>query len=148
MVSQSVLLRGVNDDADTLEALMRAFVEARVKPYYLHHADLAPGTAHLRTTIAEGQALMRELRRRLSGLALPTYVLDIPGARGKVPIGPNYVERERGWLSARRSARRTGSPIATSTMRPAELGQAGAGGLSCPRSPICLVSPSSRSAWC
>jgi lysine 2,3-aminomutase len=91
MVSQSVLLRGVNDDADTLEALMRAFVETRVKPYYLHHGDLAPGTAHLRTTIAEGQALMRELRRRLSGLALPTYVLDIPGAHGKVPIGPAYI---------------------------------------------------------
>ncbi len=91
MVSQSVLLRGVNDDADTLEALMRAFVETRVKPYYLHHGDLAPGTAHLRTTIAEGQALMRELRRRLSGLALPTYVLDTPGAHGKVPIGPAYI---------------------------------------------------------
>ncbi len=91
MVSQSVLLKGVNDDADTLEALMRAFVETRVKPYYLHHGDLAPGTAHLRTTIAEGQALMRELRRRLSGLALPTYVLDIPGAHGKVPIGPAYL---------------------------------------------------------
>ena len=90
MVSQSVLLRGVNDDADTLEALMRAFVEMRVKPYYLHHADLAPGTAHLRTSIAEGQALMRELRRRLSGLALPAYMLDIP-ARGKVPVGPVYI---------------------------------------------------------
>ena len=91
MVSQSVLLRGVNDSADALEALMRAFVEARVKPYYLHHGDLAPGTGHLRVTIAEGQALMEELRRRLSGLALPTYVLDIPGAHGKVPIGPAYV---------------------------------------------------------
>ena len=96
MVSQSVLLRGVNDDADTLEALMRAFVEMRVKPYYLHHADLAPGTAHLRTTISEGQALMRELRRRLSGLALPNYVLDIPGARGKVPIGPAYLRTQDG----------------------------------------------------
>ena len=96
MVSQSVLLRGVNDDADTLEALMRAFVEMRVKPYYLHHADLAPGTAHLRTTISEGQALMRELRRRLSGLALPAYVLDIPGARGKVPIGPAYLRAQDG----------------------------------------------------
>ena len=93
MVSQSVLLKGVNDDADTLEALMRAFVETRVKPYYLHHGDLAPGTAHLRTSIAEGQALMGELRRRLSGLALPTYVLDIPGAHGKVPIGPAYIAR-------------------------------------------------------
>ena len=91
VVSQTVLLKGVNDNADVLEELMRALVEARVKPYYLHHGDLAPGTAHFRTTIAEGQALMRELRRRLSGLALPTYVLDIPGAHGKVPIEPAHV---------------------------------------------------------
>ncbi len=91
LVSQSVLLEGVNDDAETLAALMRAFVEARVKPYYLHHLDLAPGTSHFRTSIAEGQALMRALRGRLSGLAQPTYVLDIPGGHGKVPIGPTYV---------------------------------------------------------
>ena len=93
MVSQTVLLRGVNDDAETLAALMRAFVEARVKPYYLHHGDLAPGTGHFRTTIAEGQALMRALRGRLSGLAQPTYVLDIPGGHGKVPIGPSYLSK-------------------------------------------------------
>jgi lysine 2,3-aminomutase len=93
MVSQTVLLRGVNDDAETLEALMRAFVETRIKPYYLHHADLAPGTAHLRTSVAEGQAVMRTLRGRLSGLAQPAYVLDIPGGHGKSPIGPGYVER-------------------------------------------------------
>ncbi|MBV8664549.1 MAG: lysine-2,3-aminomutase-like protein [Hyphomicrobiales bacterium] len=91
LVSQSVLLRGVNDDVATLEALMRAFIEARIKPYYLHHGDLAPGTGHMRLTIAEGQALMAALRQRLSGLALPTYVLDIPGAHGKVPIGPAHV---------------------------------------------------------
>jgi lysine 2,3-aminomutase len=64
----------------------------RVKPYYLHHGDLAPGTAHFRTSIGEGQALMRALRARLSGLAMPTYVLDIPGAHGKVPVGPQYVD--------------------------------------------------------
>lgn len=92
MVSQSVLLRGVNDDAATLEALMRAFVECRIKPYYLHHADLAPGTSHFRTTIAEGQALMRALRGRVSGLAQPAYVLDIPGGYGKVPVGPGYLD--------------------------------------------------------
>lgn len=86
LVSQSVLLAGVNDDVDTLEALMRALLAARVKPYYLHHGDLAPGTAHFRTTIAKGQELMRALRNRLSGLAMPTYVLDIPGGHGKVPI--------------------------------------------------------------
>jgi len=90
LVSQSVLLKDVNDDADTLEALMRAFVEARVKPYYLHHPDLAPGTAHFRVPIARGQALMRELRQRVSGLAMPTYVLDQPDAHGKTPIGPSY----------------------------------------------------------
>jgi lysine 2,3-aminomutase len=73
---------------------MRAFVEARVKPYYLHHPDLAPGTSHLRPSIAEGQALMRALRARVSGLAMPTYVLDLPGARGKIPIGPAYLEGE------------------------------------------------------
>jgi len=94
LVSQSVLLKGVNDDVETLEALMRAFVEARIKPYYLHHADLAPGTSHLRTTIAEGQALMRALRGRVSGLAMPAYVLDSPGARGKTPIGPSYVRED------------------------------------------------------
>src|SRR4051794_945036 len=92
MVSQSVLLRGVNDDAKTLETLMRAFVECRIKPYYLHHADLAPGTSHFRTTIEEGQALMRALRGRVSGLAQPTYVLDIPGGYGKVSVGPGYLD--------------------------------------------------------
>jgi lysine 2,3-aminomutase len=91
LVSQSVLLRGVNDDADTLAELMRAFVENRVKPYYLHHPDLAPGTGHFRLSIAEGQALVGALRGRLSGLAQPQYVIDIPGGHGKSPIGPHYL---------------------------------------------------------
>jgi len=91
MLSQSVLLRGVNDDAATLENLMRALVECRIKPYYLHHGDLAPGTAHLRTTIPQGQALMRALHGRVSGLCQPAYVLDIPGGHGKSPIGPSYL---------------------------------------------------------
>jgi len=91
MVSQSVLLRGVNDHAAVLEDLMRAFVECRIKPYYLHHGDLAPGTAHLRTTLARGQELMRALRGRVSGLCQPAYVLDIPGGAGKSPVGPNYL---------------------------------------------------------
>jgi lysine 2,3-aminomutase len=95
MVSQSVLLRGVNDSAATLEALMRTFVECRIKPYYLHHGDLAPGTSHLRTTIAEGQALMRLLRGRVSGLCQPDYVLDIPGGHGKAPIGSDYLSHHR-----------------------------------------------------
>jgi len=93
MVSQSVLLRGVNDDAATLEALMRAFVECRIKPYYLHHGDLAPGTAHLRTTLEHGQQLMRSLRGRVSGLCQPEYVLDVPGGHGKMPVGPSYLSQ-------------------------------------------------------
>jgi lysine 2,3-aminomutase len=92
LVSQTVLLRGVNDDAATLDALMRGFVENRIKPYYLHHGDRAQGTAGFRTTIADGQALMRQLRGRLSGLAQPTYVLDLPGGHGKMPVGPVYAQ--------------------------------------------------------
>jgi lysine 2,3-aminomutase len=91
MVSQTVLLAGVNDDAEVLAELMRGFVETRIKPYYLHHGDLAPGTAHFRTPLAKGQALMRALRGRLSGLCQPTYVLDLPGGHGKVPVGPGYL---------------------------------------------------------
>lgn len=94
LIGQSVLLHGVNDDPDTLEQLMRAFVEARVKPYYLHHGDLAPGTGHFRTSIGEGQALMRALRNRASGLCQPAYMLDLPGGHGKVPVGPSYVASE------------------------------------------------------
>ena len=92
LVSQSVLLKGVNDDVETLDALMRAFVENRIKPYYLHHPDLAAGTSHFRVSIARGRALMRDLRARLSGLALPTYVLDIPGGHAKVPLLSDDVE--------------------------------------------------------
>ncbi len=94
MVSQSVLLKGVNDDVATLTQLMRAFLACRVKPYYLHHGDLAPGTSHFRTTIAEGQALMRALRGTISGLAQPTYVAEIPGGVAKVPVGPGYVTED------------------------------------------------------
>ncbi|HEY1472804.1 MAG TPA: lysine-2,3-aminomutase-like protein [Pseudolabrys sp.] len=91
MLGQTVLLAGVNDDAETLAELMRAFVEARIKPYYLHHPDLAPGTGHFRVSLAKGQSLVKALRGRLSGLCQPTYVLDIPGGHGKVPIGPSYL---------------------------------------------------------
>jgi lysine 2,3-aminomutase len=95
MLSQSVLLAGVNDDLPTLEALMRAFVEARIKPYYLHQLDRAPGTERFRVPIARGQALMRALLGRVSGLCRPDYVLDIPGGFGKVPIGPSYLGEMR-----------------------------------------------------
>jgi lysine 2,3-aminomutase len=93
LLGQSVLLAGVNDTPEAMSDLMRALVECRIKPYYLHHGDLAPGTSHLRTEIAAGQELMRALRGRLSGLCQPAYMLDIPGGHGKSPIGPNYLER-------------------------------------------------------
>lgn len=99
LLAQTVLLAGVNDNAETMGQLMRALVECRIKPYYLHHGDLAPGTSHLRTDIDTGQDLMRHLRGRLSGLCQPTYVLDIPGGYGKSPIGPNYVLRDGGRMS-------------------------------------------------
>jgi lysine 2,3-aminomutase len=91
LLGQTVLLKGVNDDADVMTRLLRTLVENRVKPYYLHHGDLARGTGHFRTSIAAGQDLMRSLRGRISGLCQPTYVLDIPGGHGKVPIGPGYL---------------------------------------------------------
>lgn len=98
MLSQTVLLKGVNDDADTLEALMRGLVEARVKPYYLHHLDKAPGTSHFRCSIAEGQALTQALHQRASGLAQPAYVLDIPGGHGKAPLSsPSLREGDDGY---------------------------------------------------
>jgi lysine 2,3-aminomutase len=92
LLAQTVLLAGVNDTPQALGELMRALVECRIKPYYLHHGDLAPGTSHLRTDIATGQDLVRRLRGSFSGLCQPTYVLDIPGGHGKSPIGPNYIE--------------------------------------------------------
>ena len=92
LLSQTVLLKGINDSAATLESLFRTLLRHRVTPYYLHHCDLARGTSHFRTTIAAGQAIMAQLRGRLSGIGLPTYVLDIPGGFGKVPIGPGYVQ--------------------------------------------------------
>jgi lysine 2,3-aminomutase len=93
LLSQSVLLKGVNDDAVTLQALMRALVESRIKPYYLHHMDLAPGTEHFRTGIAEGQKLMRELRAGASGLCQPDYVLDIPKGYAKARLSPCDLEQ-------------------------------------------------------
>jgi lysine 2,3-aminomutase len=91
MLSQTVLLKNLNDNIDVLSALMRCFIKNRIKPFYLHHCDLARGTQHFRTSIAEGQRLMKELRGRFSGMCQPTYVLDIPGGFGKVPIGPVYI---------------------------------------------------------
>jgi len=94
VLGQSVLLRGVNDSEEALETLFRAMLRARVKPYYLHHLDPAPGTARFHVPIQEGRHLLRALRGRVSGLAWPTYVLDIPGGHGKVPVGPDYLAED------------------------------------------------------
>lgn len=96
LLSQTVLLQGVNDRPEILEQLLRSLVRHRIKPYYLHHPDLARGTSHFRGSIASGQQLLRSLWGRVSGLCQPHYVLDIPGGYGKVPIGPCYLEEQPG----------------------------------------------------
>ncbi len=101
MVSQSVLLKGVNDDIGTLTALMRTFVENRIKPYYLHHPDLAPGTSHFRVSVEEGQRLVSQLRGAVSGLCQPAYMLDIPGGHGKAVINRPEFEISNGQLKVR-----------------------------------------------
>ncbi len=104
LLAQSVLLAGVNDDPATLEELMRALLALHVRPYYLHHPDLAPGTGHFRLSIDEGRRIYAELARRVSGLALPKYVLDIPGGFGKIPADGTRLRRDDsgGWRAVDR----------------------------------------------
>ncbi len=94
LLSQSVLLKGINDQAAILEDLFRTLLASRVKPYYLHHPDMALGTSHFRLSIKEGQDIVKQLRGRVTGLAYPTYVLDLPGGFGKMPLTPCYVEQQ------------------------------------------------------
>ncbi len=91
VLSESVLLKGVNDSVNDLEALMRKLVSNRIKPYYLHHPDKARGTRHFRVAIRRGQHIVNDLIRRVSGLCKPYYVLDIPGGHGKVSIEKPYI---------------------------------------------------------
>ncbi len=91
VMNQTVLLRGVNDAPEVLERLFRGLVRARVRPYYLLQADPVRGTGHLRTPLSRGIAIMEALQGRLSGIALPKLIVDSPGGRGKVPVGPDYV---------------------------------------------------------
>jgi lysine 2,3-aminomutase len=94
LLSQSVLLKGVNNSAKQLEKLFRRLVELRVRPYYLHHPDLARGTSHFRVPLQEGRDITAQLRQSLSGIAQPLYVLDVPGGHGKVPAGREFIRRE------------------------------------------------------
>jgi lysine 2,3-aminomutase len=105
VMNHTVLLRGVNDDARTLERLFRGLVRMRVRPYYLLQADPVRGTGHLRTSIATGVSIMETLQGRLSGIALPKYIVDTPHGRGKVPVSPDYVVGHRDGVTTLRTFR-------------------------------------------
>lgn len=91
--NQTVLLKGVNDNADVMRQLMTGLLEIRVKPYYLHQMDLVRGTAHFRTSVECGLEMIKSLRGHISGMAVPHYVIDLPGGKGKVAILPDLIER-------------------------------------------------------
>jgi lysine 2,3-aminomutase len=102
LLSQTVLLKGVNDDAATLDALLRALEALGVEPYYLHHPDLSKGTAHFRLPLRHGRRIYEELARLRRGAPLPRYVLDLPGGFGKIPVeAPHLVQSEDGSWRAR-----------------------------------------------
>ena len=103
LLGQTVLLKGVNDEVSALLALLRVMVQNRITPLYLHHPDLAPGTAHFRMSLSQGQALYAALRGQLSGHAIPTYVLDIPGGFGKVPVNADTVRASQSGTEIRDS---------------------------------------------
>lgn len=105
VMNQTVLLRGVNDSAPALENLFRGLVQNRVRPYYLLQTDPVRGTSHLRTPLARGIELMASLQGRLSGIALPRLIVDSPGGRGKVPVGPDYIVTRDGGLTTLRTFR-------------------------------------------
>ena len=94
VLNQAVLLRGINDHSEILGALFEELVRLRVKPYYLFQGDLAQGTAHLRVPLSRSQAIVKELRRTLSGIAMPQFAVDLPGGGGKVPLCENYLVGE------------------------------------------------------
>lgn len=97
LLNQTVLLRGINDDAETLQTLCRELLYTLgIKPYYLHHCDLTRGLTHFRTTIEEGLDIMQKLRGYMSGPCVPQYVLDLPGGNGKIPLGPSYTVGKEG----------------------------------------------------
>jgi lysine 2,3-aminomutase len=105
VMNHTVLLRGVNDEPDTLERLFRALVRCRVRPYYLLQADPVRGTGHLRTALEVGLRIMAQLQGRLSGIALPKFIVDTPNGRGKVPVGPDYVVAQRDGVTTLRTFR-------------------------------------------
>ncbi|MEY4543824.1 MAG: hypothetical protein RL685_19 [Pseudomonadota bacterium] len=123
VMNHTVLLRGINDDADTLARLFRGLVRVRVRPYYLLQADPVQGTGHLRTPLDTGIALMERLQGRLSGIALPKLIVDTPGGLGKVPVGPDYVVAR----APGRTLLRTHRGVEVEYIDPAGSGPAGSG---------------------
>ena len=102
MGNQSVLLRGVNDDAEVMRTLSHMLLLIRIRPYYIYQCDLAQGTSHFRTSVDAGIEIIEQMRGWTSGLAIPQYVIDAPGGGGKVPINPDYVvRREQGSIVIR-----------------------------------------------
>ena len=92
--SQTVLLKHVNDNPDTIKDLLRGLIKIRVKPYYIFHADYVQGTGHFRTSISEGLNIMKSLYGHISGLCIPQYTIDLPGGGGKIPLTPGYLSEE------------------------------------------------------
>ena len=100
--SQTVLLNGVNDNAETMKTLMHELMKIRVRPYYLYQCDPVVGTNHLRTPVSVGIEIIENLRGHTTGYAVPTLVIDAPGGGGKIPIGPEYmVSRKKGKVTLR-----------------------------------------------
>ncbi len=91
VLNQTVLLRGINDDPDTMERLSRSLIQVKIKPYYLFYCDPTKGVLHFRTPIDKGIEIIEYLRGRVSGIAIPTYAVDLPGGLGKVPLEPDYI---------------------------------------------------------
>ncbi len=89
--SQTVLLAGINDEAETMKRLFQELLRLRVKPYYLYQCDPIPGSAHFRTAVGKGIEIIRALRGHTTGYAVPTFVIDAPGGGGKIPLSPEYV---------------------------------------------------------
>ncbi|MBM3437470.1 MAG: lysine 2,3-aminomutase, partial [Bacteroidetes bacterium] len=93
--SQTVLLRGVNDDVDVFKKLMQGLLKIRVRPYYLYQCDPIPGSAHFRTPIEKGLEIIKGLRGFTSGYAVPHFVIDAPGGGGKIPLLPEYYQGKK-----------------------------------------------------
>ncbi|MDM8516393.1 KamA family radical SAM protein [Desulfobacterales bacterium HSG16] len=97
---QTVLLKGVNDDAEVMISLMKKLISIRVRPYYIHQTDMVRGTGHFHVPVAEGLGIMQKLRGHVSGICVPQFMIDLPGGGGKIPLLPEYIveKSKKKWL--------------------------------------------------